>query len=200
MLASITKQQPFFYLGYSILPVLFLFQGFLIAQNPNAFNSLSLGFDYMTNVNRDDFHQYWHPGTGVNGSIETPFYWGNVRVGCQITAYQARTIDVPSFPSAYVYLGWGLETFLFRRIAVVGGIQLGYDVMVFDTVNKLLVESEMQTGWYAGIIRELSEKWDVHLTFHDQVLLTNKHIYRDFFAAGIGYSIETPKWLLYFLE
>ena len=47
------------------------------AQEPQAFDSLEIGLQYLTNINRNVFHDFYEPGKSIEGFVEMPFYYGD---------------------------------------------------------------------------------------------------------------------------
>ena len=58
-----------------------IFQNSLIyAQGEEAFDSLEIGWQYVTNINRNRFHDFYQPVKGFEGFAEMPFYYGDVQI------------------------------------------------------------------------------------------------------------------------
>jgi hypothetical protein len=149
------------------------------------------------------FHNYWKPIKGLEISAETPFYFGNVAAGGQISSVYAKRADYINYESYYIYLGWGLEHRIFPNLKLHSGIQFGHYFMYFDddyTDINLKSESEFGFAVKAGLKLNLADDFYLDLTGRHQIIYTFHRIHLSYISIGLGKTFATPKWLRGLLE
>ena len=83
----------------TLLLTVLLISNLLSASAGIAFDSLEIGLDYVGNVNRNVFHEYWSPGGGINAFIGTPFYYETIdyyeeRNGIRMRSYHRLDVSI----------------------------------------------------------------------------------------------------------
>ncbi len=174
----------------------------LHAGEKHPFDSLKIGLSYAVNTNRNDFHNFWKPGPGADGFLETPFYYGDVLLGIRVIHYASREDRIPEFLSIFVYTGWGKTWLLPYELDCFTGFSIGSDQMIFGGDHHLGTKYESEFGIHLNsrLSCPLYGKWRANLSGGYTVIFTKKQIRLTFFSAGISRSIEMPGWLKEFLE
>ena len=182
--------------------------GFVYAQEKGAFDSLEIGFQYIANINRNLFHDFYEPGKGVEGFIEMPFYYGDIQVAIQVLSYSAQEKDsVQDFEGLFTHLKWGKGYTLPYGVRWLAGIGVGLYAFLPDNQTLLapsrlahFTETELSTGFNSYFSYPISKNWAIRLEGSYQRIFTYKPIDLAYFSTGIGYTFATPKWVKAFLE
>ncbi len=164
---------------------------------------MSLGVNFLANVGRNEFHDYWNPSNGVQLEFGTPFYLGAVKAGVHIFQNDNVTAEVPVFRSAFLYLGWGYEWGLPFDVGWFTGIQAGGFYMNFDdddVADERKTESELGFGLHTSLRYPTVGRWSAVVTGEYRRIYTHRRIDYVFLGAGVSYTMTTPRWLRGFLE
>lgn len=173
----------------------------LHAQTPPPFTTLEAGLQGVVNTNRNDFHTFWRPGTGMKGYLGTPFYFGEVQAGVQLFPYTGRQGGISDFNSIFIYLGWGYRLSLPGQLAFITGFSIGSDLMIFERAEGYQKhESELAGSLDLRLSYLIRDRWAVNLSSRYQVIYTARPIRLAFLSAGASYLFATPEWLRIFLE
>ncbi len=173
----------------------------LRAQTPPPFTTLEAGLEGVVNTNRNNFHTFWRPGTGMKGYLGTPFYFGEVQAGVQLFSYAARQPGFSEFESIFIYLGWGYRLSLPGPLALLTGFAIGSNLMIFELAEGYSKhESELAASLDLGLSYLIRDRWAVNLSSRYQVMFTARPIRLAFLSAGASYLLDTPDWLRIFLE
>lgn len=187
-----------------------------------AFETMAIQVGGAANLNRTDFHRFWHPGQGGEMTLQTPFYAGMVETGLALHRYAAAAADVPAFDAVQVHLGWSFPLTLTPRLQWQTGFRLGNYLMRFgDAVQNGHVgcdlggvkgcgddvsiiggdsESEFFMGLHARLHVRLSDAWALYAGGHLLNTYTHERMRLFYAAAGLSYTLQTPGWLRTFLQ
>ena len=168
-----------------------------------SFESMTLGLECVSNLNRNTFHQYWDPAYGAKISIEMPFYYGTIHSGVELYPYNGKNESFPDFFSAYFFLGWSKDIQVSSGIYWYNGLRVGSYRMSFDDdeINETqVVESELGVGLDSWLKLDLSSAWSVHCRICYLVVYTHKHLKFTMFSAGFSYTFDSPQWLKEFMK
>lgn len=168
-----------------------------------AFQTLKIGFKVDKNINRNTFHDFWKPGCGIEGIIQTPFYYGDVQIGIQFIPYTSKTNQIPNYQSVYIYLGYGKEWVLPFRFYWFNGFKFGNYFMIFEETklgNPAKTESEFCADLMFCISYPIRKKLRISASSSYMVIYTHKRIELTFISFGTSYIIKTPKWIYDFLN
>lgn len=167
-------------------------------EAPSEFSTLRLSLNYVSNINDNQFHQYWHPGQGANFAVQTPFYWGDVQAGLQYVPHKKRT-GSPSFDSYYAYLGWGSSLNLFRNMHWFNALQAGNYYMVFDDPNINVTqrqESELGIAMHSAMSLRLYKQLYGYGAVHYLKVFTHTRLELTYLSIGVSFVLKTPDWLI----
>ena len=168
-----------------------------------AFSTIKIGMNYLQNVNRTIFHNYWDPKSGCDLFMEFPFYFGTIKTGLHLFSYKSRESGVPGFRTYFYYIGWGLEVPLIKILKSYWGFSIGSHQMTFDDkeINETQVtESELSSSFDAGLRFKIRRQTYLHLGSNYLIIYTHKRIELFFISFGIATLFKTPGWLRKFLE
>jgi hypothetical protein len=181
--------------------LLWLFPFLITAQNGNsAFETFSLGINYQSNINRNDFHKYWLSDGGVEGYFAAPFYFGNTQFGITYTSFSAKSDLQPDFNSILLYLQWGYKinlpaNFSFAFNASAGLFQMNFDDFDLDVDPGLLSERELALGVNAVLSYSFYNDWNLNFQLSLLQVFTHKKIELINFGFGISKTFSSPGWL-----
>lgn len=173
----------------------------LTAQNSNsAFETLSLGVNYQSNINRNDFHRYWLSDGGIEGYFSTPFYFGDTQFGITYMSFSAKSDAQPDFNSLLFYLQWGYKFDLPLNSSLALNASIGLFQMNFDDSDLyvdpgLLSERELTISLNATMSYSFLKDWylNLHLNYLD--VFTYKKIQLINLGLGISKTFSSPQWL-----
>jgi hypothetical protein len=172
----------------------------LIAQNnAPAFETFSLGINYQSNINRNDFHNYWLADAGIEGYFSTPFYFGQAQFGLIYTSYSAKSDEQPDFTSLLIYLQWGYEFNLPANLSLALYTSAGLYQMNFDDFNLeidpgLLSERELSMGLNTAMRYSFYNDWKLNLQLSYIHVFTHKKIELINIGFGISKTFSSPQW------
>jgi hypothetical protein len=170
---------------------------------PRPFETIRIELSAVTSTNRNDFHEHWDPGVGIEALAEMPFHLGVVQAGAQYNPNESRQPDIPDFTALFTYLGWGMDLRLPRRFSLLSGVRTGVLWMDFDSLVEAdsgTDENELGFSWHSSLRYRIDGSWSVNLTGRYRVVLTHKRLKQAFVSLGIGRSFATPRWLQEFLQ
>lgn len=168
----------------------------------NTFDTIDFGIQVVSNINREDFHDYWNPQKGINLSAKTPFYFGDVQAGLQVSSFESLKRDVLGFNSFFIFAGWGVTIDFFHRWDWFNGFCVGNELMDFGkSVSKYSrFESELALSLNSQVAYHVNEKISVNVNASHKIIYTYNKIRLSFVSLGINYSMDTPAWIQDFLE
>jgi hypothetical protein len=200
-------KKPFFLFICSSNIILFVLtpgKNELHAQSKTqAFDSFKIGLKFITNTNRNTFHNYWNPEKGFECFAEMPFYYGSVQAGVHVFLYNDKDNDIPEFLTRYFYLGWGKELPLPLKINWFNGFRVGSYQMIFDDdeINETqIMESELGAGLSSRLSYPVYKKLMVGISVSYIAVFTYKKVELTFISVGADYTFTTPKWIKDILE
>jgi hypothetical protein len=191
----------FFKLKLHLVFLLLIFPVVLTAQNSHsAFETLSLGVNYQSNINRNDFHKYWLSDGGIEGYFSTPFYFGNTQFGITYMSFSANSDDQPDFNSLLFYLQWGYKFSLPLNSSLALNASTGLFQMNFDDSDLyvdpgLLSERELSVGLKAILSYAIYNDWYLNLQLNYLNVFTYKKIQLINLGLGISKTFRSPQWI-----
>ena len=182
--------------------------GLVYAQEKQAFDSLEIGLQYIANINRNVFHDFYEPGKGIEGFVEMPFYYGDITVAIQALSYSAeKKSRVQGFHGVSTNLKWGKQYSLPYRVRWFTGIGVGLYAFLpgnptWSAPYKVahFTETELCAGLNSHLSYSIYKNWTMRFEGSYNRIFTYKPIDLAYFSVGIGYSFATPKWMKIFLE
>ena len=121
--------------------------------------------------------------------------WWDRHVG-----FKALASEQPDFTSLYIYLGWGYELALYRRLSWYNGFRIGSFLMRFDVTSGNKTEQELALALNTGLRYPIAGRWSAALSTRYQVVYTHERIQLVYITAGLGRSFGMPRWLKEFLD
>ncbi len=184
-----------------VLILLLFFTSILKAQNnTSAFETFTLGINYQSNINRNDFHNYWLSDGGIEGYFLTPFYFGEVQLGISYMPFSAKSVEQPDFTSLLLYLQWGYEFNLPVNFAIsfnssVGLFQMNFDDFENELSPGLLSERELATGLNTTLSYSFYNEWNLSFQLNYLRVFTHKKINLINLGFGLTKKFSSPQWL-----
>lgn len=174
----------------------------LFAQSRHVFDSIDFGIQMVSNVNHNDFHNYWESKTGINISAKAPFYFGDALLGLQLSPYKSIENNTLDFYSLFIHAGWGVNVNILQHGKWFNGICLGGELMDFGKSENRYsrFETEFAISLNSQLVYNLNEKVAINISAAHKIIYTYKKIKLSFISCGINYSVPTPKWIKDFLE
>jgi len=171
----------------------------MVTESP--FEKIKIGLQYTNNLNRNVFHDTWHPSGGIKGFFETPFYFGKTQIGLRLMYFNTNDFDIPEFPSWFVYVGWGMEFKALRLLRFYSGLNIGSFQMNFEDINPgLRSESELGIEFMVRLSFQILKNANLNIEGSYLRIFTNIKIDLLYVSAGIDYSFSSPDWLKDFLN
>ena len=172
-------------------------------QRTEPFSTVDLRVNGTSNVNRNFLHAFWKPGTGVDGSIATPFYLGFIEFGGAIHRYNADR-DVPGFGALWLYAGWGLGADVADRLRLESSARIGNYRMTFDTAETEFAgvanESELAMMVNARVAVRMVGPVSVYVSGSYMQAYTFIRLKLWYASAGLSFRLTTPDGLKDFLQ
>lgn len=167
-----------------------------------AFNTADIGFQVITNTNRNDFHRYWTSGPGLEGYVLTPFYLGEFQLGVRVISFEGRPDELTDYSSVFMYAGWGLSWALPMKMTMFTGLNIGSDQMIFDFENRpgSKHESEFVIDLTSRLRVPVHGRWAVTAAGSYSEILTRHRIRLVFVSVGLSRSFDLPACLSEFLK
>lgn len=166
-----------------------------LAQTEAAFSRIDLRLDRAQNLaNSNSFFRYWRPGYGFEGSLATPFYFGQAEAGLAWHQYNVDDPGVPRMRALYVFAGWGvpLKTGPLRWHA---GFRIGNYGMNFDDEHALHASENDESEFSLSGLARVEVDFTSHLALSAGVsrttVFTHHRLYFDYFQAGLIVRIPT---------
>ena len=170
-------------------------------QETRAFSQLRISGEIVSLGNQETFGEYWNAEGGVEGSITTPFYIGDIQAGMQVSSFTALNAAQPDILSVAPFLGWGIHIHLPYHVDWLLGLRIGINQLNFEGVEAFAhSESEVATGLRTSMSIPIYSNWALNVSLGQAILLTYKRIHFRQVSLGLSYSLSTPTWLRRFLE
>ena len=167
------------------------------------FDSSTITLDLVSNINKNDFHNFWEPKTGFELDGRTDFYIGMLELGFTYNKNKSKSIDQPDYNSIFSYIGFGFNYKITKSLSNYTGFRVGNYYMDFDDElihSELKSEHELGIGFNTSLQYSFIKKYALNLSLEHQKIFTYKRIYLWSVSAGVNYSFGTPKWLKEFLQ
>lgn len=142
------------------------------------------------------YTDYWDPGPGVEGRIETPFYLGRFAAGALVAPHTA-TADVPDYLALYFFGTWSADLALPAGLRLSPGVHAGLFRMQFDTDDAVAVrnESELAVGPELWLSVPVAPSWRVYAGAGAARIFTAERIDLRFLRLGVSRTFRTPDWM-----
>ncbi|MFC1509008.1 hypothetical protein ACFL60_04880 [Candidatus Omnitrophota bacterium] len=162
-----------------------------------AFSTVTIGFNTLTNTNRNTFHGFWKPETGYEAYVRVPVQFGSVQFGIQYIGYSAKSAKQPDFKTSNWYILWEKEWRLFPRLSWSAGGRVGETGMDFEKkgldINPgQLSETEFSAGLHSRLSYDLYRNYTINLMVSSMRIYTRKRINMVHFSAGISRRFNAP--------
>ena len=170
-----------------------------------AFDSVTIGLNWLGNINRNTFHKFWKPGQGVEGYVQLPFYYGAIEVGLHVQSFDGDEKEQPDFTGILLDLRWQKEWGLFRDVSGSLGGNVGMYQMAFDSDNLFtneshIVEREFAFGVTSGLGYAVAPNWSINVSVSFLRVYTRKRLDLVFLGVGVSRRFASPSWLREFLK
>ncbi|MBT8379956.1 MAG: hypothetical protein KJN64_12085 [Ignavibacteria bacterium] len=186
--------------------LILFFSPHLKSQNTgSAFETFSIGINYQSNINQNDFHKYWLAEGGIEGYFAAPFYFGTTQFGLTYTSFSAKSDQQPDFESFLFYLQWGYKFNLLANFSLAfntstGLFQMNFDDFDLEVDPGLLSERELVMGVNTVISYTFYKDWNINFQLLYLHVFTHKKIELVNLSLGISKTFLSPKWLKEFLN
>jgi len=197
--------------------LILIFMVFICAINPviadsnknnQPFSKTMISLKGSANIMENDFHDYWEPGIGGGFQLEMPFYLGQVLMGYKRMSFTGDNILQPDFESAFTYFGVGMEFSVVQDIYLFAGGGFGNLKMTGDPSvlqgplgeEEVFEETEFAYTAQGELRYFLTEKISFHAGIDHTIVHTRKKIHMTNINAGLGYTFDTPNWLIGVLQ
>lgn len=160
------------------------------------FETLEVRLGGAATVGTAPYTDYWDPGLGVEGRVETPFYLGRFAVGATVAPH-AAVADVPEYLSFYFFGVWSTDLALPAGLRLTPGLHAGLFRMEFDTDDEVAVrnESELAVGPELWLSAPAGVHWRVHAGASAAHIFTAQRIDLGFVRVGVSRTFRTPGWI-----
>jgi hypothetical protein len=172
------------------------------AVDPGPFERLNISVEYLTNTNRNLFHEYWDPVWGIDLSVATPFYTGTMRAGISLFPVSSKDEAIPGYNHIYVHAGWGERLRLPAGLSLFGGFDIGYNTFILDieAIEGIRYESEFGVMFFLRMDLPVYGNWRLALGGDHLTVLTHERIELTFLTFGVSYSFGSPSWFRSFMQ
>ncbi|UCF06958.1 MAG: hypothetical protein JSV33_08055 [bacterium] len=176
--------------------------GILSAEQSGPFETLKVGVEYLSNTNRNLFHEFWDPVRGIDLSIATPFYAGTMRTGISLFPVTAKDVATPDYYHIFVHAGWGKHLRLPADLNLFGGFSIGYNTFILgiEAIEGIRYESELGLMFSLRMSVPVYGNWRAVLGGSHLTVLTHERIELVFLTFGLNYSFDSPLWFRNFMQ
>lgn len=166
------------------------------------FSRIEIRASGTRNLDQNGSLDLWTPRYAGTGIISTPFYAGHVHGGLRVQPFDARSLNQPSFLSAYMFLGWGFRLSLSDHFQFESGGRVGNYFMAFDDdiLAGLRNESELAVSAYHSMHVYLSNGFGFFIEGSYTRIFTFIRMNMTHVSAGLTIRLRTPEWLRTFLR
>ncbi len=175
----------------------------IAAAQPSLFETLDVSVGGVGTFGDAPYTDFWDPGPGVEGRVETPFYLGRVAVGGMIAPHAAvEGVAVPDYLSLYFFGVWTIGVPLPGGLRLAPGVQVGLFEMQFDADDVASVnnEAELAAGPEVWLSASVGQAWRVRAGAGAVRIFTAERIDFRFVRVGVSRTLRTPGWLRDFLR
>ena len=171
------------------------------AVHNNPFDSLCISVQLIQNVNRNIFHDFYESKNGLNTSITTPFYWGDIHASIQILQYSGKEQSYLDFTGIHPNLKWGKQLYIADRLKWFNGGGIGWYIFYLtDKVVSGQIESELSTGFLSRLQYSINNNINLNIEINIDRIFTYKPIDLVHISMGVSYLFKTPDRMRLFLE
>lgn len=201
-------QDLFLKKNQKILFLFFLFlTSFFSASNlfsqTEPFSKITIGLSAARQGNSTLLNEFWNNNFALEGSFESPFYFGEVKTGLVFLPFEGNSVKYPNFKIFYFYLGWDGVLHFYDNFAASFGVSAGSSLMYFhaDEIAAFeKTESELAFSTGAKIKYQIAGKFGIFSKIDLIKIFTKNNIDLMLISAGVDFTIDTPKWLESFLK
>ena len=149
--------------------------------------------------------QYWEVTKSNQLNFEFPFYWQYANFRIQTSEFSGRTIDgsaTPDFKEHYIALGWVARWQPIESMGIQIGLSLGDHSMVFsnEEIMGLKNENEFGVGIEGLIYVKLYQGIRLQSSYSKNMVFTSGRFQHESILIGLGYELNTPRFLMSFLK
>lgn len=193
-----------FNLPFLISTFLFLYiQNAFPQSDGNTFSYAKLNFNVVINKSTDELDRLWNSQKGFEGSLEMPFYYGNIQAGVRYIPYKEKKYFYHDFSTFFYFAGWGKELNLPLQFKWYNGFKVGAYAMAFHDDSLTIYqkdETELAAGINSRMSLELVKNLFLDVAADYTAVFTHKRIELFLISAGVSYSFKTPYWFKEFLK
>lgn len=191
--------------------ILFLFFFFFISffsspdlfSQTEPFSKITIALSAARQGNSTLLNEFWDNNFALEGSIESPFYFGDVKTGLVFLPFEGNSVKYPNFKIFYFYLGWNGVLHFYKNFSASFGVSAGSSLMYFheDEIAAFeRTESELTFSTGAKIKYQIAGKIGIFSKIDLIKIFTKNNIDLMLVSAGIDFAIDTPNWLENFLK
>ena len=185
--------------------LIFLSTNLLYAEKDKAFSSINIVIQYAVNTNENSFHELWEHDLGIEGFIETPFYFGCVQAGVHLDSYFSKNDEMADFQTFCLYIGWGKSCSLPLGTKIFAGINIGSTFITLDKKKSQYedqydIEQELRTAFDCRLIFPVCKKWNLYFSNSYSIIYTFHRIRLNYISAGISCTFVSPQWFREFTK
>jgi len=174
----------------------------LFSQN-EPFSKITIALSAAKQGNSTLINDFWENNFSLEGNLESPFYFGEVKTGLIFIPFTGNSVKYPNFKIFYFYLGWNGVINFYNNFSASFGISAGSSFMYFhaDQIAAFeKTESELTFSTGAKIKYQIAGKVGIFSKIDLIKIFTKNNIDLILISAGIDFTIDTPKWLENFLK
>jgi len=172
-------------------------------EKTEPFSRTHLSFKGLTNINENEFHDYWEGSIGGSFQFEMSFYFSDALFGYQRMSFAGDNNLQPDFKSSFSYFALGKKLHISKKLLFFASGGFGNFKMDGDPSNlqgpagdeDVFLETEFAYILMGELRYQINPK--INLTVGTQYIMihTRKKIHLVDVHAGLGYSFDTPNWL-----
>ena len=144
--------------------------------NAEPFDSSTITLNLVSNINNNDFHNFWEPKTGFEINGRTNFYVGILELGYIYNKNKSLSIDRPDYNSIYSFVGFGFEYHITKSLSNYSSFRVGNYYMDFDDPNihsELKSEHELGLGFVTSVQYSLNNNNNHSIYYYIHFFLQN---------------------------
>jgi hypothetical protein len=172
-----------------------------ISQAVRPFNFIEISIQLTQNINHNTFHQFYESKNGLNTSITTPFYWGDIQASLHLLPYFGKEQSYLDFTGIHANLKWGKQFYLSDRLKWFNGGGIGWYIFYFSEEAEIAqIERELSKSYSSQLSYFAHKKISLNFAISKDIIFTYKKIDLVNISVGINYLTKTPGWMKLFLE
>ncbi|MFY0696321.1 MAG: hypothetical protein JXR11_00555 [Balneola sp.] len=196
-----------FYLYIGLLIVFLSYDDIIAQKNTESFEQISLGFSYLNNFNRTDFHEFWEGNNALQVDLETPFYMGGLFLSGRYNSFSNLEEKLPSFKNYELSVGFGLSKDILENVSIGSSIGLLFSIFSFEELTEEQkrfaqegfasdgLENEVGFLFSSYLKYSFTELWGVQIEVSRSITYTNKKIQLNYVGFGVYHVFKTPSFI-----